>query len=159
MQIELKLIKWNKDRDLPCINAWHAQWGTLPHPEWYFPEDVYIVPGVCSGAYYKTNSGLAYLENIVSNKDAPHEVRVAGLKLLRDYVMKKAKDDGFKMLIGWTDHPTISQLSADAGAKVSSHKFSTIWIPLVKDPINDALVSDFITAEAEQKIQDKQGKR
>lgn len=126
MEFELKLRKWNKEKDLPEIQSWFKQWEKYPLPDWWFPEDVFIVDGVICASYYKTNSKLAYLENVISNPAAPHEFRKIGLGMIGEHVFKLAKEDGFKVVLGWTNNKSVSQNSKEHGMKVSEHKYAVL---------------------------------
>jgi len=124
MEIELKLRKADLTKDLKTINRWYNDWKMNSVADWYFPEDVFIIDGVICASYYKTNSKIAYMENVISNPDCPSEIRKAGLGLIGDYIFKQAKSDGFKVVIGWTDNNSVSKTSQEHGMIISKHQYA-----------------------------------
>lgn len=126
MEFELKFRKADLKKDLPEINSWYAQWKKASLPEWWYPEDVFIIPGVICVSYYKTNSKLAYIENVISNPNCPSDFRRIGLGMIGDYIFKIAKEQGFKAVLGWTNNKSVSSTSADHGMKVSDHKYAVM---------------------------------
>lgn len=126
MQIELKLRKAKFPEDLKEINSWIKDWGMTELPEWFYPEDVYIIPGVITASYYKTNSKVAYIEQIVSNKHIPDEIRKAGILLIGRHIFKQAKEDGFNVVLGWTRNKSITKVGEEDGMYATKHEYACI---------------------------------
>ncbi len=126
MQIELKLREFNKDKDLKTINNWYSDWSMSELPQWFLPETGYIVDGVCAAFMYKTDSKVAYMENVISNPKAPHEVRAIALKMIGNQIFKKAEELGFKAVLGWSKNKSVTKQSESNNLKVSKFEYAVI---------------------------------
>lgn len=126
MQIELKLREFNKEKDLKLINKWYGDWSMSQVPEWFLPEIGYVVEGVCAAFMYKTDSKVAYMENVISNPDAPHELRALAVGMLGDQIFKKAKELGFKVVLGWTKNKSVSSVSGSRNMKISKFEYAVL---------------------------------
>lgn len=129
MQIDIKLRKWNKEKDYPVICQWYKDWGMGKPSLDLFPENVFIIDHVICASYYKTDSKVAYIENIISNPDCPTNIRQIGLGVAGDYIFKLAKEDGFKVVIGFTQNKSVAQVSDTHGMKISKYN----WAIMTKD--------------------------
>lgn len=80
---------WCKDHNMPCF------------PKDWLPTYSAIVDGVAFGSMYVTDSGIAYIENIVTSKESTHEERVEAVGLITENIARIAKDNCHcKWLIG-----------------------------------------------------------
>lgn len=126
MEVELKLRKADLTKDLPQLREWMTDWKMTHLPDWWYPEDNYIIDGVIWASYYKTNSKLAYLENIVSNPYCPHEIRFKGVELISKHIFKQAKADGFNLVCGWTNNKSIVKNCNMHGMVASKPEYSVL---------------------------------
>ena len=126
MQIELKLRKADLSKDLKQINSWIKDWNMTALPEWFYPEDVFIIDGVITASYYKTNSKVAYIEQIVSNKHCPDDIRKEGILLIGRHIFKKAKEDGFNIVLGWSRNKSIIKAGEEDGMYTTKHEYACI---------------------------------
>lgn len=86
--------------DIDEINGWYAARG-LPRLEpWAFPSMGLVEPGVAAGFLYRTDSGLALLEGIVTNPAASASSRHAALTAIGAELVAEAKRAGIKRLLG-----------------------------------------------------------
>lgn len=127
------MIRRCTKEDFEDISNWCRQWGFDPIADWYFPEDVFIVPGIISASYYKTNSKVAYIENIISSPDASSEDRQKGLGMLGDHIFKLAAEDGFRVVLGITNHPSVASVSAAHGMELSKPNYSILTKRLMEN--------------------------
>jgi len=125
----MQIRKANLETDLPTLRQWMKQWEITIMPDWWYPEDNYIIDGVIFASYYKTNSKVAYLENIVSNPECNHEDRFKASALISNHIFKTASDDGFNLVCGWTKNKSIMKNCNLNGMLVSKPEFSI----LIKD--------------------------
>lgn len=121
--MNLEVRKANLETDLPEINSWYEQWKTPRVPDWWYPEDNYVIDGVIFASYYKTNSKLVFLENVISNPNCPSEIRKAGLGLIGEHIFSLAKEQGFKAVIGTTTNHSVADNAKDHGMKVSKREY------------------------------------
>lgn len=91
------------------IQKWWFDWGwnPCPTPEMLSTSGVVVfnddVPLV-SGFLYKTDSCIAWIEHIVSNKDADTKDRALAIEVLIETLTKKAKDAGFLAVLTSSEH-------------------------------------------------------
>lgn len=125
----MQIRKWNPEEDYSTICQWYQAWNMGKPPLDLFPANVFIIDNVICASYYKTDSKVAYIENIISNPDCPTDIRQAGLGLAGDYIFKLAKEDGFKVMIGFTQNKSVAKTSDQHGMKVSDYN----WAIMTKD--------------------------
>lgn len=125
----MEIRKADLETDLPVLRQWMETWKMTLLPDWWYPEDNYIIDGVIFASYYKTNSKIAYLENIVSNPNCSHDIRFKASALISNFVFDKASDDGFNLVCGWTKNKSIMKNCNENGMIVSKPEFSV----LIKD--------------------------
>lgn len=126
MEFELKLRKADLSKDLIQLRHWMTDWQMTHLPEWWYPENNYIIDDVVFASYYKTDSKLAYIENIVANPHCPHEVRFKGVELISKHIFKQAKQDGFNLVCGWTNNKSIKENCNQHGMIVSKPNYSVL---------------------------------
>lgn len=130
MIAELHIRKFDRAKDTKTINQWCRDWKMSEFADWWLPDTGYMVEGVLYGSLYFTNSGLAYLENIISNPDAPTELRQTALGMVGDASFQEARAAGYKAVLGWTSNKSVAGVSAEHGMQLS--KFNhTVMIKLL----------------------------
>lgn len=71
------------------------------------PPTGFIVPGMCVGYLYETNSGVALLEWIVGTKNADKAQRSLAIDILIKTMIVSAKERGFKALFTSTKNKSL----------------------------------------------------
>lgn len=101
MEFNLRKIKSSDYEDI--LVGWWKDWGWEPVQKDFLPENgeggVIIFDGevpVCAGFMYATNSKVAWIEWVVSNKEYDREKRKEALILLIDTLNNISKESGFK---------------------------------------------------------------
>ncbi len=99
--------KFNPSTDYHTVCEWWRQhnWDCVPKD--CLPVTGYIIDDVCVGFLYKTDSKIAWLEYIVSNKNSDKEVRNKGLDKVIDTLINDAYESGFKALFTSVEHPAL----------------------------------------------------
>lgn len=87
-----------EDKDFSVLREWWRGWGMTPVPRELLPETGMIVPGVCAGFLYLTNSALGLIETYISNPEASKRLRDEGLDELTHALISLAKDHGVTLL-------------------------------------------------------------
>lgn len=126
MEIEFKIREANMPNDLEQVNLWRRDWGMTVLPDWWYPEHNYIIDDVIFASYYKTDSKLAYLENIVASPICDHEIRFKGVELISKHVFKQARQDGFNLVCGWTNNKSIVKNCNMHGMIASKPEYSVL---------------------------------
>ena len=128
----MEIRQANLQEDLPILRDWMERWNMTTLPDWWYPENNYIIDDVVFASYYKTDSKLAYLENIVSNPDCLHEDRFKGVELISKHIFKQAKKDGFNLVCGWTNNKSIVKNCNQHGMIASKPEYSVLIYNLDK---------------------------
>lgn len=89
-----RLARPLEDADYRVVREWYRGWTLSIPPRELLPDTGRIVPGVCAGFLYLTNSGIGLLENYISNPEASKELRDEGLDELTHSLLALAKENG-----------------------------------------------------------------
>ena len=85
-------------KDYKTLHEWWKayDWQSVPYN--CLPKTGYIIDGYCAGFLYKTDSNIAWLEWIISNKNANKEEKAKALDSLISKLIDDAKKEGFKLI-------------------------------------------------------------
>lgn len=86
----------NNDHD--AVRDWYRAWGMVPIPRAALPQTGRIVPGVCAGFLYLTNSCVGLIESYISNPEASKELLNEGLDEVTRSLIQLAQDNGVSVL-------------------------------------------------------------
>jgi hypothetical protein len=118
------------EQDLPRIRGWWSDHGADVYPEGWDPPTGYWVPGVLAAFLYRTDSKVALIDGVVSNKASTAEQRRQAMFLVGGAIAARAKSEGFKWLRGLTRYPTVAENSRQAGYRVSEPTYMTMLLEL-----------------------------
>lgn len=107
-----RVVSVNLEQDYPDLEKWWKDWGWPPFPKEFLPQGVMVKYGddkVCAVFLYETNTPICWVENYISNKVLPKEVRDEGLNLLIETALEIAKDKGFKVVMSAVKHNNLSK--------------------------------------------------
>jgi hypothetical protein len=97
--------------DYEILAKWWESWGWPAIPEMALPQAeprgvIVTNEGVdiCAGFLYKTDSCTCWIENIISNKEAPKELRKGSIEYLIDTIASEAEELGFKVMMTSIKH-------------------------------------------------------
>lgn len=102
------IIPFNKDEHYLLFKLWAEQYGADAPPLDYLPENGLIIPNICCGFIFKTDSAVCYIELLTCNKDIQEPQRGIALNLLTSSLIDMARSLGFKCLIGMTKYEAVS---------------------------------------------------
>lgn len=105
----MKPRRVNIDIDYSNIVSMYNSWDYPPVLHEFFPTIGYIVDGVCCGFLYQTDSKVAYIQRIVSNKKSDKAFRSICLDLIIKELKECAKMLGYTVLICPTDNTALSK--------------------------------------------------
>ncbi len=111
----MEIRKFNLETDLDTINKWNKRWNLSPIQDWWLPVNNYIIDDVIFASMYLTDSKLAYMENVIGNRDCPSEKRVIALGKLGEFIFATAKELGYKACLGWTCNKSVAKNSGKHG--------------------------------------------
>lgn len=92
-----------EDADIGEINLWAAAQGSPPLTRDVLPATGFIEPGIAAGFLFRTDSGIAFAHNIVTNPDAPLRTRYMAVHAIMDLCVVTAREMGFRHIITWSD--------------------------------------------------------
>ncbi len=110
-----KIRAFDKDKDKHIIDKWCLDWKIDAFKIWFLPEENFIIDDVIFASFYKTDSKVAYMENVLGNRECAKDVRQAALGELGVFIFDRARELGFKVVLGWTSNKSVSATSAKHG--------------------------------------------
>lgn len=111
----MKAIPYNENNHYAMLASWWDSWtGWVAIPSIMLPENgliIYSDCGVplCAGFVYKTDSAIAWVEHIISSKDAPKELRGGSVEFLIIELSVLAKELGFIIALTSSKHNGLIQ--------------------------------------------------
>ncbi len=86
------------DEKYPTYSKWWKDWGWQAFPAVCLPQEGVRIThegkDVCAVFIYTTQTPIYWIENYISDKECPREIRDEALNLLIDEALKKAKEMG-----------------------------------------------------------------
>jgi hypothetical protein len=116
---ELVIRPFSVLRDYACIKRWWAahKWQSVPVP--MLPKTGLVAEAsdkpLAAGFIYSTDSGIAWLEWIVSDPQSDKLVRNKALNALIDALVKLAGERGFKAVFTSSNHPKLMERYQELG--------------------------------------------
>ena len=111
------MVRAYTEDDYKFIVEWMESRALDPLPRDVIPEVGGIVDGIACGFIYKTDSKMAYMEHYISNPFAERHARKQAMQMVTAYLIKQARDAGFKYLYASSDKTTICTLAKEKGFK------------------------------------------
>jgi hypothetical protein len=105
----------NIELDYECLKQWWIGHKWQPVPKNFLPSRGWMVPGVCAGFLYSTDSDIGMMEWVVSNPSAPPRKIYEGLQALVAHIQKEAQNDGYKALFTYIKNDALERLYASQG--------------------------------------------
>lgn len=126
--------KW----DYKIVASWWEGYGQAPVPIHLLPWIGYIVDDVAAGFLYQTDSGIALLENFISNKDSRADARSDALDQITSALVKKAEELGYLHIIAFSSLPAIEERARKHGFSVGhkNYKIMAKEIPWDSSPMH-----------------------
>lgn len=115
--------------DYEALSQWWAQWGWDAIPQAFLPETGLVVTcnlmPVCAAFIYRTDTPIYWIENYISNKDAPKSIRSEALELLILSCIDKAKTMGALIAMSSIKHNGLGRRLEKSGFVVSDKNMTT----------------------------------
>jgi len=109
-------VRLYQDSDFDTVAEWGLKWGST-YTKGQLPPTGVIVPGVAVQFMYLTDSTVAFLENLVSNKDEQTETVRQACTLILAKLLEMAKEKGCTVAYACTNNPHVVTRAVLAGAK------------------------------------------
>lgn len=122
----MKAERFDGEKHRAIIDSWCDGWQMSRFPDYWLPATGFIVPETCAAFMYRTDSGVAYIECVISNPQKEHSERNEGMRAVSAAIIEEAKACGFKVLLGLTANHQVANASAEEGYMVSDKKYSIL---------------------------------
>jgi hypothetical protein len=99
---------------------WYSQWGVLPPPIDMLPKNGYVVPMVCAGFLFLTDTPLGMIDCYVANPDLSKELRDTCLNAVTEDLIERAKELKLKVLMCSSNISAIKKRAELHGFKYKS---------------------------------------
>jgi len=113
----MEIRAFNYDTDYKEVSRWWIAGKFVPITEGCLPENGLIVPDLCAGWLYKTDSCIGILEWLVGNPDALWDERGYAQDLVISSLKQLAKDFGMEALFTYCKHERLMKRYEDHGFK------------------------------------------
>ena len=94
------------------------------------PENGFIVPGKAAGFLYRTDSSVAWIENIVAAPGLSREERSEAVDAVFTAIIERARELGFELLVGYTVLDAVVQRAQRFGFMHVTAGFHLMALPL-----------------------------
>lgn len=102
------------------------KWPVLPLAA--LPASGFVVPGVCAGFLYFTDSEIAILEWVVSNPKASTMEVGRGIKAIVEAAISTALNEGYSMIFSYVKSKGLQKLYERQGFKVTDDNMThVLW--------------------------------
>ena len=118
--------RYTDEKHGESVRSWCRERSMSVFPEAWLPEIVFIVPGVLAAWLYKTDSGCAWIENVISNPETTKEERAEAIDAVSGACVAEARRSGFAYVLGFSAIPTVKACAERLGFTVSQEPYFTL---------------------------------
>lgn len=111
------LVRPYKDTDYPDLVKWYQTWNEACPPQDMLPANGFIIPEICAGFLYLTDSKLGIIDCYISNPEVSPIVKNKFLNVLTVEILACAKQKGCRALMATTKINAIKKRSELHGFK------------------------------------------
>lgn len=119
--------RYDHEKHFKMIEKMWAEWGEDAIPPSLLPKVGYVVPGVCAGFLYQTDSGVALLEGLISAKSADKKMRNECLDAVINELCHDARMRGFRVIHACSSIWPVTERAARHGFTVRTEKFFSMF--------------------------------
>jgi hypothetical protein len=109
------LSPFDRELHLGEVQRWAINQGVEPMAPDSLPAAGVIEPGVAVGWLYQTDSKVGFLEQFVTNPEAPGRARLAAVDAIASALMAQAKGLGITKVVAMTRHRSIGRIAIRHG--------------------------------------------
>lgn len=122
----MKVVRFDKQKHFNMITEWYINRKQNMLPLEYLPETGFIVPNICAGFLYKTDSKLALIENYISCPKSDKETRSNALDLVTKSLIDEAKKYDFNVIMALTKLDSVRKRAEKSGFQTVDNDFSIL---------------------------------
>lgn len=112
--------------DYLTLHNWWKEYDWQSIPLKSLPQTGFIIDDYCAGFLYKTDSDIAWLEWIVSNKNANKKEKSQALDLLITTLTETAKTNGFRVIFTSVAHKGLTEKYKTLGFKETDSRMTNL---------------------------------
>ncbi len=105
---------------------WTLYYGIPALPIQFLPQSGFVIDDVAMGFMYRTDSKLAWIENLAANPTLPRETRTLGLDAVVAAIVDEGRALGFEVLIGYTNVGAVIERAVRHGFTTDEEKFQVV---------------------------------
>lgn len=94
-------IRYVREQHFEQVREWLRNWNEDIVPRG-LPENGFIIPGKAAGFLYRTDSSVAWIENLVAAPGLDRQERNLAVDAIVAAVVERARELGFEVLMGYT---------------------------------------------------------
>jgi hypothetical protein len=112
-----ELVRPYTDNDYPDLIRWYMEWDEAVPPKEMLPYNGFIVPGICAGFLYLTDTKLGIIDCYISNPMISPHVRNKYLILITNEIIDAARFNGCKALMATSNITAVKKRAEFHGFK------------------------------------------
>ena len=128
------IVREWKNEEIALVMQWFVQWGFHPLPESSLPRLRLMVEydgaPLCACCVYETDSDLAWIEWVVSDKNKSGIIRRIGVRALVAEAKKAAAERGFRVGVGLTPNTALQRVYEEEGFVVGDRAMTSFFCDL-----------------------------
>lgn len=122
-------IRYVPELHFDSIKDWLRFWNDTMTPE-ALPQTGFIIPGKAAGFLYRTDSSLAFIENLVAAPGMSREERTVHVDAIVAAICVEAAKLGFKILLGYTELDAVVKRAERFGFIHVASNVQVVALPL-----------------------------
>jgi hypothetical protein len=122
----MELQPYHRNRHYASIALWYEDHAMAPVPPECLPKLGYFVPSTAAGFLYQTDSGVAFIEGLITSRYADPHKRYRALNEITRALCEDAKSLGFQIISAFTQHPGIRTLARRHGFSAQHGHFELL---------------------------------
>lgn len=111
--MKFSIFKYEPEKHFDLLKSWFdLRQFPAPNPRFLPPIGAIVFFGempICGGFLFRSDAGAAIIGHLVSNPDAPGDIRHAGLDALIESLTHAAVNEGFEMICCSTNLPRLME--------------------------------------------------
>lgn len=106
-----------KESDYKDLQKWMEGFGQTMMPSNFLPKLGLIIEGKAAGFIQQTDSDVCYLDTLIANPDEEHDEALDEIVV---ELLKRVKENGYKVVIALTKRQKVSERAEKLGFAVST---------------------------------------
>jgi hypothetical protein len=122
----MEVLRYDPAQHRGWLRAWLDWHDERPVTPELLPATGFVVPDLAMGFLYRTDSGVALIEVLLSNPMASRELRSEALDAVVTAIIDEARAGGFTRLLGYTALPAVVSRARRHGFEVGAEPYTLV---------------------------------